>query len=77
MQNSLGLLADALAICTRASGANSAYIKFVDATNPNTPGSEWQFDSNIVLHHSIEGEVVIDLLKGQRVGGVELWEKLL
>jgi hypothetical protein len=77
MQSSLSLLTDVLAKTTQSSGANSAYIKFVDTTNPNTPGSEWQFDSNIVLHHSIEGEVVIDLLKGQRVGGVELWEKLL
>ena len=70
-------LADALAICTLASGADSAYIKFVDSGNPNAPGSEWQFDSNIVLHHPIEGEVVIDVLKGRRIGGVELWEKLL
>jgi len=48
-----------------------AYISFVSADRPNQPGSEWQFDENIVLEHVPEGTIVVDVLKDGRIGGVE------
>ena len=48
------------------------YIRFVSAERPNQPGSEWQFDENIVLEHETEGTIVLDILKDGRVGGIEL-----
>jgi hypothetical protein len=39
-------------------------------------GSEWQIETNIVLEHPTEGDLVLDILKGQRVGGVETTSKI-
>lgn len=47
------------------------YIRFVSAERPNQPGSEWQFDENIVLEHETEGTIVLDILKDGRIGGIE------
>lgn len=47
------------------------YIHFVSAERLNIPGSEWQFDENIVLEHKIEGTIVLDILKDGRIGGIE------
>ncbi|WP_258541692.1 hypothetical protein [Parvicella tangerina] len=47
------------------------YIRFVSAERPNQPGSEWQFDENIVLEHKTEGTIVLDILKDGRIGGIE------
>ena len=49
-----------------------AYIYFVDPSNANQPDSEWQFEENIVLDDPLHGERVLDILKGRRVGGVEI-----
>jgi hypothetical protein len=34
-------------------------------------GSQWQFEENIILEDPERGDLVLDILKGQRVGGVE------
>lgn len=47
------------------------YIHFVSSERPNQPGSEWQFDENIVLEHKTEGTIVLDILKNGRIGGIE------
>lgn len=47
------------------------YIYFVSAERPNQPGSEWQFDENIVLEDETEGTIVLDILKDGRIGGIE------
>ena len=47
------------------------YIHFVSGARPNQPGSEWQFEENIVLEHESEGTIVIDILKDGRIGGIE------
>lgn len=47
------------------------YIRFVSAEKPNQPGSERQFDENIVLENQTEGTIVIDILKDGRIGGIE------
>lgn len=75
-------LHEALSRCTRAVMVDPAYIHFVNPSLPNQPGSEWQFDSNIILIDKKEGELVLDILKesnpgaGRRVGGVEFIARL-
>ena len=65
----------ALEKCTRCFEESEAYIYFVDSANANEPGSQWQFQKNIVLE-SPEGEIVLDLLKDGRIGGVEFVGKI-
>lgn len=48
-----------------------AYYRFVDSRNANQPGAEWQFDGCIVLEQVDKGDLVIDLLKDGRIGGIE------
>lgn len=48
------------------------YFNFVNGYNPNQEGSEWQFKENVVLEHETEGTIILDVLKGGRIGGVEL-----
>ena len=45
-----------------------AYFQFVDSTNANKEGAEWQHDECFVLD---EEDIVIDLLKDGRIGGIE------
>ena len=66
----------ALAECTRCLRESVAYLHFVDSARPNKPGSEWQFDGNIMLESPSEGLIVLDILKNNRVGGVEFIDKI-
>ena len=69
-------LQEALSRCRRAKWASDAFLYFEDATRPNEPGSPWQFDENLILESTSEGDLVLDLLKGNRVGGVEFLGRL-
>ncbi|HEX8271302.1 MAG TPA: hypothetical protein VF615_01550 [Longimicrobiaceae bacterium] len=69
-------LAEALARCTRAAEGGRAYLYFVDPARPDEPGSAWQFEENVVLHHPREGELVLDVLRDGRIGGVEFLKRL-
>jgi hypothetical protein len=69
-------LPDALSQCTRCLRESDAYIYFVNPVNPNEPGSEWQFDTSILLECPTEGLLVLDILKENRVGGVEFVDKI-
>lgn len=69
-------LTDALARCTRAMEDGRAYLYFVDPIAPNEPGSDWQFDKNLTLEHPREGTLVLDILTGRRVGGIEFISRL-
>ena len=69
-------LAQALANCISAQKPRPPYIYFVDSKNPNQPGSSWQFKRNILLQSPTEGLIALDILKGNRVGGVEFYERL-
>lgn len=64
-------LADALARCTRVRVESKAMIHFVD---PH--GSEWDFDTNIALESELYGDLVLDVLKGRRIGGVEFLSRI-
>jgi hypothetical protein len=66
----------AIRACTRHSVESNAYYRFVSPENANQPGAEWQFDQNIILQHPKEGMIVLDVLKGHRVGGVEFVDRL-
>ena len=53
------------------------YVHFVDSSRPNKPGSEWQFKENIVIEDTLRGDVILDVLTGNRIGGVEMFSELL
>lgn len=69
-------LVDSLAKCTKALVESPAYIRFVPSDAPNQPGSEWQFDENVMLEDPERGIVVLDVLKDGRVGGAEFLAQL-
>jgi hypothetical protein len=53
-----------------------AYVQYVSSHNPNQPGSDWQFEVNVVLNHDQLGMVVLDILKGDQLGGIEFVHKI-
>ena len=55
---------------------NKAYYQFVNSINPNQVGSEWQFQDNIIIEHKEIGTIVIDLLKRNKIGGIEFINQL-
>ncbi len=55
---------------------NKAYYQFVDSSNANQDGAEWQFEENIILEHETLGTIIIDLLKDKRIGGIEFYNNL-
>lgn len=69
-------LAEALLSCSEGVWESPAYLRFVSAQNANQPGSEWQFDTNVVLIHDVWGVVVLDVLKSSRVGGIEFLDRI-
>lgn len=69
-------LAEALAKCTRARDGG-VVLHFVPSRRPNRPGSAWQFKESLILEHPTEGDLVVDILEGERVGAVEFISKLL
>ena len=70
-------LIDALEKCIKAKKRNNLYTYFVDASKPNEPGSEWQFQENIILENTPEGEIAIDIIKNNRVGGIEFLTRIM
>ena len=66
----------ALAACTMARQESAAYIHFVSRADPDATGSEWEAQTDLILKHPTEGELVLDILEGNRIGGVEFLAKL-
>lgn len=69
-------LPDALARCGAGEWESRAYVGYVERQNPDQPGSDWQFQNNIVLHHVKFGMVIIDILIGNHIGGIELVDRI-
>src|SRR3982751_1499459 len=69
-------LAEALARCNVVVKRTEVIIHFVDPTNANQPGAPWQFDGSLWLEDPAEGNLVVDILKGGRVGAVEFYDRL-
>ena len=66
----------ALSKCGEGEWESRAYVRYVPCHQPNQPGSEWQFETNVVLHLPELGMVVLDVLQGQRIGGIELVDRI-
>ena len=66
----------ALSSCGAGEWENRAYVRYVSAVDPNNPGSEWQFETSVAIHHQELGTVVIDILRGGRIGGIEFLDRL-
>ncbi len=69
-------LPDALARCGTGKWESSAYVRYVTSINPNQPKSQWQFETNVVINHRSLGMVVIDILQGDRIGGIEFVDRI-
>jgi hypothetical protein len=66
-------------LCKNCNGGNwesKAYFRFVTPKNANQPNSEWQFQDNLIIEHNEIGTIVIDLLKNNKIGGIELIKQL-
>ncbi|NOQ71709.1 MAG: hypothetical protein GQ574_06905 [Crocinitomix sp.] len=61
----------ALSECTVGLRESRAYIYFVNGEKPNQPNSEWQFEENIILEDKKNGTIILDVLKGNKIGGIE------
>ena len=53
-----------------------AYVHYVSSKNANKPGAEWQHEKSIMLSHKTLGTIVIDVLTGNRLGGIEFVDKI-
>ena len=69
-------LINSLQNCNGGKWKNKAYFQFVNSENPNKVGSEWQFLDNIIFEHEKFGTIILDLLKDNRIGGLEFYELL-
>lgn len=69
-------LPEALAKCGAGVWESRAYVRYVSSVNANEPGAQWQFETNVVLEHDVLGTVVIDILKGSRLGGIEFVSRI-
>ncbi len=66
----------ALSKCIKAKIESRAYIYFVNRDNSNKPNSEWQFEENIILEDKKNGTIILDVLKGNKIGGIEFLKHL-
>ena len=64
-------LPNALSLCTTGRVESPAYIHFVDPSSP-----EWQFETSLELQSPVHGWIVLDVLRGYRIGGVEFVDKI-
>ena len=69
-------LVEELKKCTSVVKETTAYIYFVSPDNPNKLGSRWQIKENISLQSESHGEIVLDILENNKIGGVEFIDKL-
>jgi hypothetical protein len=66
----------ALAACTTARQESDAYIHFARAAGSDEPVSEWEIQTDLTLKHPTEGDLVLDVLEGNRIAGIEFLAKL-
>jgi hypothetical protein len=70
-------LARSLAFCNRCHWKRTGlYVYFVDPESANQPGADWQYRETISLEHPEFGHIKLDVLKDNRVGGVEFYDRL-
>ena len=66
----------ALRACTSYSVESKSYYYFVNREDAEELGSGWHFKRNLFLHDKKEGELVLDVLEDQRIGGLEFLARL-
>lgn len=70
-------LAKSLESCTQCHWKRRRiYVYFVDPQSANQPNAEWQYRETISLEHPQFGLLMLDVLKDNRVGGVEFYDRL-
>jgi len=69
-------LAEALSACTACRREGDKYVRFVDATGANRPGAAWQYEASVWLVDPDKGNLLLDVLSGRRIGGVEFYDRL-
>ncbi len=66
----------ALANCGAGYWESRAYVRYVSSVAPNQPNSEWQFRTSVTIYHRVLGMVVIDILRDDRIGGIEFVDRI-
>jgi hypothetical protein len=66
----------ALSNCGPGRWESCAYVRYVSPVNSSQPDSQWHFETNVVIDHSVLGMVVIDILQGNRIGGIEFIDRI-
>ena len=70
-------LSQALAECTHIMpSANEATIYFVNPINANEPNAIYQFKGNTTLYSPTKGWLILDVLKGNKIGSLDYYDKL-
>jgi len=69
-------LPEALACCDTGTWESREYVRYVTSSDPNQPKSQWHFKTNVVINHRHFGMVVIDILQGDQIGGIEFVDSL-
>lgn len=77
VQDNYPWLLDALKECTEATEENHYTYFLKKPTQPNVSNSEWQFQESITLENTPEGEIVLDIIKNNRIAGIEFLSKLM
>ena len=72
----LDWLPAALSNCGPGQWESCAYVHYVSGNAPNQRDSQWQFEKNIVINHKVFGMLVIDILRGDRIGGIEFVDRI-
>lgn len=70
-------LAESLEKCVKAKVRSDWYTYFADQRNPNKQGSDWQFQESITLEGTPHGDVVLDIIRKNRVGGIEFLSRVI
>ncbi len=68
-------LIESLERCQKASFDGVSYYFFVERERADDQNSEWEFARNIKLRDSEKGEIVLDILKNNWIGGMEYLEQ--
>jgi hypothetical protein len=69
-------LPEALNNCGQGERESRAYVGYIPQQQPNRPGSPWQFQTNIILTHPTLSRVILDILTGDRLGGIEFVDRI-
>ena len=70
-------LVQSLAVCIQGHWKQRRiYVHFINPENANEPGSDWQYRETISLDHPEFGHIKLDVLKNDRVGGIEFYDRL-